>query len=97
MEKSPENMYLTHFGRVRDVSEAASRMKAGVRHFVEIAEAHVDDKNRTESIETTMMDWLLAGVCDHGVTLPEQQVREILQVDVVLNTQGIEFWLDHRP
>ncbi len=97
MEKSPENMYLTHFGRVGDVAEMASRMKAGVRRFVEIAEMYADDKNRTESIKTAMMDWLLAGAFDHGVTLAEQQVREIFQFDVVLNTQGIESWLDHRP
>ena len=96
MEKSPENMYLTHFGRVRDVAEMANRMKAGVRHFVEIAEAHVADKNRTENIEVAMMDWLLESTREHGVTLPEQQVREIVENDVVLNTQGIEFWLDHR-
>lgn len=96
LEKSPENMYLTHFGRVRDVSEVAARMKAGVRHFMEIAEAHVDDENRTGNIEVAMMDWLLESTCEHGVTLSEQQVREIVQNDVVLNTQGIEFWLDHR-
>jgi glyoxylase-like metal-dependent hydrolase (beta-lactamase superfamily II) len=96
MEKSPENMYLTHFGRVRDVAETAVRMKAGVQHFVEIAEALADDKNRTGNIEVAMMDWLLESTREHGVTLPEQQVREIVENDVVLNTQGIEFWLDHR-
>ncbi len=96
LEKSPENMYLTHFGRVRDVSEMAARLKAGVRHFVEIAEALVDNKNRTGNIEAAMMDWLLDGTREHGVALPEKQVREIVQNDVVLNTQGIEFWLDHR-
>ena len=72
-------------------------MKAGVRQLVEIAEAHVADNNRTKSIQTAIMDWLYTGARDHGVTLPEMQVREILQVDVFLNTQGIEFWLDHRP
>ena len=97
LEKSPQNMYLTHFGRVRNVAEMASRMKAGVRQLVEIAEAHVDDNNRTKSIQTAIMDWLYTAARDHGVTLPEMQVREILQIDVFLNTQGIEFWLDHRP
>jgi len=67
LEKSPKNMYLTHFGRVRNVSVLAARMKAAVRHLVEIAEAYVDDKNRTESIETAMMDWLFTGARDHGV------------------------------
>jgi len=30
------------------------------------------------------------------VTLPEEQIREIVQNDVVLNTQGIEVWLDRK-
>ena len=97
MEKAPENMYLTHFGRIRDVSQVVSGLKTALNQFVDIAETHADDENRTEKIESAMMDWLLTGTRDHGVTLPEQQIREILQVDVVLNTQGIEFWLDHRP
>jgi hypothetical protein len=41
------------------------------------------------------MDWLLEGIHKHGVTLPEEQLIAILQSDVDLNTQGIEFWLDH--
>jgi len=83
MEKSPENMYLTHFGRVQDVSQMVSRLKAAIDLFVNIAETHANDENRTKARE-------------HGVALPEQQIREIVQSDVVLNTQGIEFWLDRR-
>ena len=96
MEKSPENMYLTHFGRVQDVVQMVSRLKAAISHFVSIAETHVNDENRTGLIEADMMDWLLRGTREHGVTLSEKQVREIVQSDVVLNTQGIEFWLDQK-
>lgn len=96
MEKSPENMYLTHFGRVQNISQMVSRLKTAIDHFVNIAEKHANDENRTRLIEDSMMSWLLRGTREHGVTLSEQQVREIVQNDVVLNTQGIEFWLDHR-
>ena len=96
MEKSPENMYLTHFGRVQDVAQMVSRLKAAISNFVDIAETHANDENRTRLIEADMMDWLLRGTREHGVTLSEKQVREIVQSDVVLNTQGIEFWLDQK-
>ena len=96
LEQSPQNMYLTHYGRVQNVSELACRMKAGVQQLVEIAETHVADDNRTQSIQTAIIDWLYTGARDHGVTLPEMRVREILQIDVFLNTQGVEYWLDHR-
>jgi glyoxylase-like metal-dependent hydrolase (beta-lactamase superfamily II) len=96
MEKSPENMYLTHFGRVQNVSQMVTRLKAGISQFLNIAETHANDENRTKAIEADMMEWLLDSIRVHGVTLPEQQIREIVQNDVVLNTQGIEVWLDRR-
>jgi glyoxylase-like metal-dependent hydrolase (beta-lactamase superfamily II) len=96
MEKSPKYMYLTHFGRVQDVQRLAVMEKRAIQDLVEIAEQHAGAENRTQAIETDMMEWLLSGVLEHGVSLPESTIREILQDDVVLNTQGIEFWLDHR-
>ncbi len=94
MEKSPRNMYLTHFGRVQDVARLAEKMKIAIGRFVQFAENHAQDTNRTESIEKAMMEWLLDGIRDHGVTLPEDQIRAVIQDDVTLNTQGIEFWLN---
>ena len=96
MEKSPKNMYLTHFGRVQNVSQMVTRLKAGISQFLNIAETHANDENRTKAIEADMMEWLLDSIRVHGVTLPEQQIREIVQNDVVLNTQGIEVWLDRK-
>ena len=96
LEKSPRNMYLTHFGRVQDVPQLAVKMKAAVGKFVQFADRYAGAENRTECIEAAMMEWLLEGIRDHGVTLPEERIREIVQGDVTLNTQGIEFWLDHR-
>jgi glyoxylase-like metal-dependent hydrolase (beta-lactamase superfamily II) len=96
MEKSPKNMYLTHFGRVQNVSQMVTRLKAGISQFLNIAETHANDENRTKAIEADMMEWLLDSIRVHGVTLPEEQIREIVQNDVVLNTQGIEVWLDRR-
>jgi glyoxylase-like metal-dependent hydrolase (beta-lactamase superfamily II) len=96
LEKSPRNMYLTHFGRVQDVTRAAVDLKAAIDSFVEFAESHADSADRTRAIETAMTEWLVEGVRKHGVTLPEEQLMTVLRGDIVLNTQGIEFWLDHR-
>jgi len=94
LENSPEYMYLTHFGRIGDVSQVAARLKVAINEFVRIAKSHARDENRTEAIETGITDWLLDVAREHGVTLPEQEVREIVQYDVVFDTQGLEFWLD---
>jgi glyoxylase-like metal-dependent hydrolase (beta-lactamase superfamily II) len=95
LEKSPRNMYLTHFGRVQDVDRLARKMKDAVRQFARFGEDSAGSEDRTAYIKNAMMDWLLEGIHEHGVTLSEDQLRAILQIDVGLNTQGIEFWLDH--
>jgi glyoxylase-like metal-dependent hydrolase (beta-lactamase superfamily II) len=95
MERRPENMYLTHFGRVRDLRRLADDMRAGVEQFAAWGEAFASDGRRRERIEAAMMDWLLARARKHGVSTPDEALRAIFLGDVMLNTQGIEFWLDH--
>jgi len=96
MANQPEFMYLTHYGRVTDLQRLAKMMTDGVDKLAAIAERYKDDDQRTIKIETAMKDWLMAGTKAHGVSLSEEECYELLKSDIVLNTQGIEFWLDHR-
>jgi glyoxylase-like metal-dependent hydrolase (beta-lactamase superfamily II) len=96
MEKQPENMYLTHFGRVNDVERLAQDMTSGVEKFAALGEQFDGDENRELEIQSAMMDWLMERARRHGVEYGDSSLRDIFADDVVLNTQGIEFWLDHR-
>jgi glyoxylase-like metal-dependent hydrolase (beta-lactamase superfamily II) len=93
---NPDCMYLTHYGRVKDVQRLARQMIEGVDTLVAIAEQYKDDQLRTQKIETAMQTWLMDGLRQHGVELAEDECLKLLWSDVKLNTQGIEFWLDHR-
>ena len=70
-------------------------LRRGIERFVEWGEAFDADENRRERIEQAMMSWMVEGARRHGVTCPDATLRGIFAGDVVLNTQGIEFWLDH--
>ena len=96
MEKKPACMYLTHFGRVLEIERLAGDMRSSVQEYVELGERYLASENRTQSIEEAMMDRLFERARAHGVTLGEDELRETFAGDVILNTQGIEFWLDHR-
>jgi len=95
MERQPDNMYLTHFGRVTELQRLAEDMRAGVRQFAEWGERYDGTENRQQQIGTAMMQWLVGRAREHGVELGEDQLHGIFASDVELNTQGIEFWLDH--
>jgi glyoxylase-like metal-dependent hydrolase (beta-lactamase superfamily II) len=92
----PQFMYLTHYGRVSDVQRLSSVMIEGVDTLVGFAERYKDDDARRQKIETAMGDWLMDGLDKHGVTLGRGRCQELLGSDIKLNTQGIEYWLDHR-
>jgi glyoxylase-like metal-dependent hydrolase (beta-lactamase superfamily II) len=95
MESQPENMYLTHFGRVNDTARLSRDMIDSVGVFAELGERHESGDNRNGDIQTEMMDWLMSRARAHGVTCADDELRSIFAGDVTLNTQGIEFWLDH--
>ncbi len=95
MEAQPEWMYLTHFGRVGDLERLAADMTAGVDMLVRIAERHRASEYRTAAIESEMLEWLMDAARGHDVALADEELREVLEGDVKLNTQGLEFWLDH--
>ena len=95
MEKQPKNMYLTHFGRVQDVQRLADDMISSVEQFATFGEQFDGEKDRQQGIRSAMMDWLTARARKHGVTHSDDTLREVFANDVILNTQGIEFWLDH--
>jgi hypothetical protein len=88
-------MYLTHFGRVCDLPRLAADMRAAIGRFVEWGETFASHEQRRNRIEEAMMSWLIEGARAHGVTHSDAALREIFNGDVLLNTQGIEFWLDH--
>ena len=95
MEKDPACMYLTHFGRVRDVGRLARELSEEVRGYAALGERFALAGDRTRKIEEAMMDGLFERARAHGVSLGEDALRELFLGDVILNTQGIEFWLDH--
>lgn len=96
MERGPTCMYLTHFGRVGDLKRLAADLQSGVEQFAEWGDRFAADEHRGKRIAEAMMGWLVERARRHGVERSDEFLRDLLQGDVELNTQGIEFWLDHR-
>jgi glyoxylase-like metal-dependent hydrolase (beta-lactamase superfamily II) len=96
MERSPACMYLTHFGRVEDTPRLAGELLERVDELVAIAEYYSDAEHRGKVIAAAMLDGLEDAAREHGVTLSSEAFRAVVDNDVQLNTQGLEFWLDHR-
>ena len=89
----PGWMYLTHYGRVGGILRLAESLLQGVDTLAEIARQHRGSRQRTRDMARDMRTWLVAAAREHGVQLPEAALLELLELDIQLNTQGLEVWL----
>ena len=95
MDRDPAWIYLTHFGRVGDTARLAADMIASVETLAEIGQRYRGSAQRNRDIQAAMRDWLFLRCREHGVAMDDQRLTDLLQPDVELNTQGVEYWLDH--
>ena len=93
---APDRLYLTHYSEVKDTERLADDMHARLDQFVTIATRAAQDSGRTERIQDELYTCLIDALRQHGVQKDEDVIRELLRMDVELNTMGIEFWLDHH-
>jgi glyoxylase-like metal-dependent hydrolase (beta-lactamase superfamily II) len=94
--EQPTAMYLTHYAQVRDVPRLAADMHRLIDAHVAIAERHAAAEGRKNLIEQDI--WALVGeeATRAGWTVPEAEWQRILALDVELNAQGLDVWLDSR-
>jgi glyoxylase-like metal-dependent hydrolase (beta-lactamase superfamily II) len=92
---APEAIYVTHFGQVRD----AVRLGADLRRLIE---AHVALAERWRDAGAQRNALLRKGIAEllreesrrQGWTLADAELMRVFAIDVDLNAQGLEAWLD---
>ena len=92
----PEHVYLTHYSQVGDLERLAADMHKGIDALVAIARANANAEERTEALQTAIFEYFVEGLSDHGFKGDRDRMWSILNIDVKLNTQGIEVWLERN-
>lgn len=94
MACEPEQLYLTHYSRVRNLHRLAAEMHEGIDAYVSMAREHAHDENRTESLQRSLFEYYAARLADHGYGGDQETMRSVLGIDIDLNAQGLEVWLE---
>ncbi len=105
----PQRMYVTHFGCVENVPLLAERLRRSIDAFVDIAvaagtvrsgsagrAAAASGDKRHAQIQQQMLDQVMQALDDHDCALPRERREQLLAMDLELNTQGLEVWLERR-
>jgi len=91
---SPQSLYLTHYSRVGEVPQLADALIRRIGELVALALAQDGKPDRASRLRAGVRELFLGWARDHGTPLPAERVAELLALDVELNAQGLEVWLD---
>tara|TARA_R110002049_G_scaffold20717_32_gene76104 strand:+ start:6245 stop:7213 length:969 start_codon:yes stop_codon:yes gene_type:complete len=96
MACNPTHVYLTHYSRVGDLDRLVSNLHAGIDayRFMALEVEHAPD--RREKLRSRMFQYLAEGLQRHGYKGDEDAMWSVLNIDVDLNAQGLDVWLDRR-
>lgn len=97
MSFRPEAVYVTHFGRVRDLERLAGDLHRLIDAHAELGERSRDaGAKRHEQLKEGVAGIVLAERERQGWRLSPEETLRIFALDIELNAQGLAAWLDRR-
>ncbi|HKR76547.1 MAG TPA: MBL fold metallo-hydrolase [Rhodanobacter sp.] len=92
----PAAMHLTHYGRVEDVPRLAEDLHAQIDAMVAIAHAAHGKPDRHAALIDALADLYAGRAIAHDWTQGREALIALLGMDIELNAQGLEVWLDRQ-
>ncbi len=92
----PVAMYLTHYGRVENVARHAAELHDLIDAFTAMARRHRNDESRHAAISADLKTLFLDRLGGRIPGLSPDRMLDLLAIDIDLNAQGLEIWLDQQ-
>ncbi len=95
----PEAMYVTHFGRIEDLQRLGDDLRTQIDAMTGLAHAADGHPQRHQLLVDKLTTLYATRAAAHGWHGGRAALQALLQMDIELNAQGLEVWLDHaaRP
>ena len=89
----PQAVYVTHYGRVREIERLGAALHADIDAFVRIAQDAGAPAGRAARIQPPLFEYLSRRLDAHGYGGDEALRHALLDLDVELNAAGLDAWL----
>lgn len=96
MACEPQQVYLTHYSKVEELPRMAAEMHKGVDDYVAMALASEQATDRQAALQEAMFEYMCDRLDAHGFKGDRDTKRSIMHIDVELNAQGLDVWLNRR-
>jgi hypothetical protein len=93
---NPRFMYLTHFGRVENVTQLAAQQLALLDQLVQLGHNLKNAPERHTALKRELETLYETELRAHGSQLSSETIQALLAPDVELNAQGMGVWLDRE-
>lgn len=90
----PAAMYLTHYGRVADADRLAGELFEQIDAMCALARQCADRADRHRCLVAALTALYLERARAQRCPLDDEAIAQILAMDIELNAQGLECWLD---
>jgi len=92
---APEAIYVAHFGQVREVARLAADLHRLIGAHAELGRRHAAcSSGRLQRLKDGVAEIVLAERARQGWQLSAQESLALLALDIELNAQGLDAWLD---
>ena len=92
LQRAPEAMYLTHYGRVGNPSKLADDLYAQIDAMVDLTRAAGDGDDAHARLVQSLRDYYRGRIRAHGCALDDAGIDAVIAMDVELNAQGLRVW-----
>ena len=92
----PDAMYLTHYNRVGNVGKLAADLHEQIDAMVALAHAADGRQDRHAVLAHALTDLYAARAEAHGWMQGREALARLLHMDIELNAQGLEVWLNRQ-
>ena len=96
---TPQQIFLTHYGRIDDLEAKAIQLKRQIHAYVDIVQTiaakYSDKAMRLEAIVMALMYLTQKELMAYGCVVEEKEI-EWIEMDMQLNAQGLMVWLERQ-
>ena len=91
---APQAMLLTHYSRVTEIERLASDLRRQIGELAALGRAADGTPDRAARLRAGVRELVLGWIRDHGTPLAPDAIEALVSLDIELNAQGLEAWLD---
>lgn len=95
MALKPKRIYLTHFCMVENPQELALQLRARIDEYTLLAKT-ANKENLYQNIVDGLKDSMLMQIEKQGSPTTRKEALDILEIDIDLNAQGLQVWLENQ-